>query len=140
MDNRFVMTFARPEFVRAISLDHWRFAPRKRWAWLHRVAWWFLRKTGGVSNAMKETVEYKQIVIDRQRVSEQIMAAIDELHIAHIKPMRVYMGPDQFDEAMMEMRGGYTFDVRMGYNREIFGLPVTVIPWMRGVLIVPENR
>lgn len=139
MENRIVMTFARPEFGRMVSFDDWHFAPRKWWSWLHKAAWWFLRKTGGVSNATKHTVEYKQIVIDRQRVAEQIMAAIDELHIGHKKPGRVYMGPDQFNEAMTELRDHYRFSVRMGYNREIFGLPVTIIPWMRGILIVPEG-
>lgn len=137
MDNRFVMTFARPEFVRMVSFDKWHFSPRKWWVWLHKAAWWFLRKTGGVSNAIKDTVEYKQIVIDRQRVADQIIAAMEEMHILHIKPARVFMGPEQFDEAMMEVGRDYNFEILMGHDRRMFGLPVTVVPWMRGILVVP---
>jgi hypothetical protein len=140
MENRFVMRFARPEHVRFVSQNEWAFEPRKRWAWLHKAAWWFLRKTVGVSNAIKDRVDYKEVVIDRNRVADQICRAMDEMHIQHIRPGEVFMGPDMFDAAMMELRSSYEFQVEMGYNRTMFGLPVTVVPWMRGVLVVPERR
>lgn len=140
MENKFVMRFARPENVRFVSQDEWSFEPRKRWAWLHKAAWWFLRKTGGVSNAIKDRVYYKEVVIDRKRVVDQVLQAIEEMGIQHIRPREVFMGPDMFDKAMIELRSSYDFSVSMGYDQTMFGLPITVVPWMRGVLVVPERR
>jgi hypothetical protein len=134
------LVFHRPEPMEFVSADKWKFTPAKRWAWLHRAAWWFLSKTNGISNAIDSKTTYKEVVINRKRITDRIMQAIDELHIANIRPAEVFMGPEEFDEAMHEMRDSYSFSVQMGFNRELFGLLITIIPWMRGIVIVPERR
>lgn len=140
MDNQIRLVFHRPELMEFVSADKWTFAPQKRWSWLHRAAWWFLRKTKGVSNAIDCKTTYKEVVINRKRVADRIMQTIDELNIANIRPAEIFMGPDEFDEAMHEMRDSYSFSVQMGLDRKLFDLPVTIIPWMRGIVIVPNRR
>jgi hypothetical protein len=140
MDNQIRLVFHRPQVTEFISVNKWKFAPTKRWAWLHRAAWWFLKKTSGVNNAIECKTTYKEVVIDNKLIAERIMQTINELNIANIRPAEIFMGPDEFSEAMYEMRDSYSFSVPMGYNREIFGLRVTIIPWMRGMVVVPERR
>ncbi len=140
---RIEMALYRPETTPFVSLDDWHFEPRKWWRPLQRAAWWFLRKTGGVNNAIKDKTEYRRIVIDTAKVGETIMQAIHEANMAHIRPNKVYMGPAQIDGLMSDpdyfrSMAPQQFDVRMGFNRSVFGLPVQVVPWMDGVLVVAE--
>lgn len=134
------MTFHRPETTMVAVSDQWRFKPVKRWVWLQKAAWWFLGKTGALSLGYEPKTTYKQVVIDKRGVREAILAAIHEMEISMVRPAHVYIGPDEIRSLTLEMRdyAAFSFDIQMGYNREIFGLPVTVIPWMRGVLVVPQ--
>ncbi len=137
------MTFMRPETVSYVSADEWCFEPVKRWRPMQRLAWWFLRKTGGVSNAIKDRADYRRIVIDTKKVGDAIMRAMHEAQMARLRPSKVFMGPAQVDGLMSDpdyFRSmlPQNFEVRMGFNREVFGLPVTVVPWMDGVLVLAE--
>lgn len=137
MNKTIRMAFHRPEIARTVDLDKWSFAPVKKWAWLHRAAWWFLGKTGALSNTVSEKISYKEIVIDKDSVSETILRAMDEMSIMNVRPSSVLMGPEHFDKALYEMRDTYSFTIEMGYHRKIYGLPVTIVPWMRGVVVMP---
>lgn len=136
MSNIIRMVFHRPETTSFKSKTDWNFKPVKRWSWLHKMSWWFLRKTGALQNADIECTEYREIIIDRKEVSETIFSAMNEMNIGHIRPKAIYMGPESFRQALHE-RDSYGFTLSMGHNYEMFDLPVTVIPWMRGVVVVP---
>lgn len=138
MRNHITMAFQRPEHISYVSMDEWAFTPQKRWRWLHQAAWWFLRKTKGVGNMVKDRTEYRTVTINAKNVADTIVRSMKELHIAHMRPKQVFMGPSQIDELHADPRfyDPLRFTAPVGFNRKVFGLPVTVVPWMDGVLVV----
>ena len=56
-------------------------------------------------------------------------------------PSRLLIGAEDFEELMHEKEISESMTFRANYydHQEIVGLKVTVIPWMRGVLVLPKE-
>lgn len=73
---------------------------------------------------------------------------LDDLHFQHAR-LRIYIGPDEYPElmALSEFRGMRLTtlhgQIETKAGRQHYGewhnIPITVIPWMIGVLIVKED-
>ena len=120
--------------------DRYQYMPKKGWAWLQRVCFWFLGRIG--CNPFDEVVAYSRHRIDTQNlvkaIHEQHSGLLDMYHA--VKAERLLIGSEDFARLMgaPEIQNMMSFHAAYANGRAIFGMKVTVIPWMSGVLIVPR--
>jgi hypothetical protein len=102
--------------------------------------WKYLHKKGALTNFIDVEEKISVIRIDEDKLYKQINLALGGLYSVDYKIKKIYMGPDVFQECLHEKTdlGAHplNFDVTLHKDREIFGIPVEVIPHMKGILIV----
>jgi hypothetical protein len=139
--------FHRERHVTVVEKDRWTFTPKGRLQFLQRWAWKLLLKTGGISNFIGERVEYRRINFDGKSALDKIMSARSATFEMHRDPAHLLIGAETFaeimgDPAMRDMAmcaSGPSFKGEMGFGRRIFDLPVTVVPWMQGLVLLDER-
>lgn len=114
------------------------------YVWLQKACIWILRKIGARATYTEAT--FNRIGFDADEFVTALFAQHDYIveEFNYVKPSKLYIGPDEFTELTNspELRDLYTFrtsyDVSNGQGRypEVIGLKVTVIPWMKGILVV----
>ena len=125
-------------YVTEVLPDHFTYLPGCGWLWVQKVCFWALRKIG--CNASAERAVVTTQTIDADRVVEALFRQAEVVSLlGRERPSEVYMGPDDYMELMGDpwVVGQATF--RGQYNRsrfEVAGLNVTVLPWMKGLLVV----
>lgn len=125
--------------------DAFIFEPTGRIAWVQKLAYKFLKKTGALHQAYKPEATITRHVIDSDKFVEKILRQKYELFNGfHRDGGRVLIGSDDYAELMNspEVVGSYfdfSANLHIGRHgrREILGLQVEVIPWMRGILVMP---
>ena len=152
-DQRIVMRFVERVGVEMIPTTAYDIKFTKRWRWIQRLCWWILLKTKGTHPHFDERQLVKSVVIDKDKaVSEIVRLAEDQLsRFRYERPQKILMGGAQFSRFMTEdvsSMSRFTFDVnlvrtkprtlddRYGTGMEMFSVPVDVIPWMDGVLVL----
>lgn len=110
-------------------------APR----WWDRPRWWLVKLLGG-SNPY-ETCKVTRIPIDEKRFEEQLFKQRESL-FRHFnrEPKTLLIGAEDYEQMMDSptILGAFRFEASYHYGRnEIYGLTINVIPWMRGVLVMP---
>lgn len=143
--NRIDMVFHEPLNVLRDVPDAYRIEPTGRWRYFHRAAWWLLRKTGAVTKHQEWATEYRRVSFDTDRAMERIFKARSHLFMGRReRPAKVLIGAEDMAELMQDAAftdaaqygRGISFTSHMWFNREVFGLPVAVVPHMRGVLVL----
>lgn len=123
----------------SILHDRWEFTSRN---WISTLCWRILQKMHCLRNAIEHTATITLYQINPKSVTDAIFKQMVSLDILHIKPKHVYMSYEMLDECLYEARKldnpfqYINFDIKMGFNQEIYGLPVTVVPHMTGMLVV----
>ena len=120
-----------------VSLRSFPIVPRYRW-W-DRFRWWLVRKLGGEDpNA---TVKIVRVLINEDKFLDAIYKQRRELiGVFHRQPTRLLIGAEDYAELMATEISTQSFRFDISANRgrpTIFGLTVEVIPWMRGLLVMP---
>lgn len=131
------------ESLRWIILeDAWSVRKDFRWAWQTKLAHWLFRKIG--DNARAPSVEVQRIVIDPADVMQKILAQRGAMIDMNREPRRLLIGADDFAEMMKTARPPEAFEIMGEYykgdgrgGRRVYGLQIEIIPWMRGVLVMP---
>lgn len=113
--------------------------------WLQRLCLWTLRKLG--CHASLETVKIERHVIGRkgERFTDAILRQADNLLDFNRQPARLLIGAEDYAKLMGEptFETGFNFhtEYNIGNGRgrrpTVCGLTVEVIPWMRGMLVMP---
>ena len=111
-----------------------------RLGWLHRLLWRALLRMGAIKVNTEETIKVYRVLIDEEALFDRVRANLDAILRRGETPKEILLGPDTFSEMMNspELRGynaPFSFDMRYGYNKSLYGLPVHVLPWMEGVLV-----
>lgn len=135
-DNIVSMHYLRDKTV-YVPTDAKRFVPKGRFAFLQKWLWSWLVKMGALEDHMDQTVKVEKIEFRKKDFADRLLDAYGAC-FPNKQPTHVYMGPAEFEELMF-MNCNYIqldFDVKIGYDRKMFGLPVTVVPHMKGCLIV----
>ena len=125
------------------------FKPAGRFQWLQRLAWLALVK---LSDSRRIDFIHERIVIDRDKLLsdgkllDAISSQITEIYRQYnVRGARLLIGAEDFHrlQSMPECRQkisfGIEFSMRDGRHDFIFGLSVQVIPWMRGMLVMPPE-
>jgi hypothetical protein len=122
--------FDRPDAF-ALRLD-------QKWPWLQRVCIAILRKLGAYD--IGETVKIERSTIDAPTFMERLFKQQSNItQFFNVRPTRLLIGSEDYAELMREAvtTGQFNFRAEYGIGREICGLKVEVVPWMRGVLVLP---
>ncbi len=122
--------------------DAYSFAPSGPAQWLQRLAWRFLRWAGALQQArdLKVTTtrhvvrpdEFMEALYEQQRGLFQMLGKHGQ---------RLLIGSDDYSRMMGDpdiwKAGRFDFVGQVSTPREIMGLKIEVIPWMRGILVMP---
>lgn len=121
--------------------DAWSLRADFRWKWMRRFALWVIQKIG--VNARHPVVEVERMLVDPPTIMEKLFAQHRALLQMDREPKRLLIGAEDFAELMRqpEMRHHFTIDCEYmkggrGGHR-VIGLAVEVVPWMRGLLVMP---
>ena len=121
--------------------DAWSLRKDFRWKWMERFARWLIRKIG--VNAREPVVEVERIVVDPDDIMKKLFAQRHAWLDMNEEPKRLLIGSEDFAQLMQHKEMHHHFTVDCEYykggrdGRRVMGLQVEVIPWMRGVLVMP---
>jgi hypothetical protein len=113
------------------------------WLWVQKLAIWVLRKLGCF--AIQEDAIITRHRFDGNTLLEAIMAQHSEvMNIYHRHGERLLIGFEEFRDLLgTEMREPRSFAMQYRWHEKngytVCGLKVTVIPWMKGILVVPRE-
>lgn len=126
----------------AISYDNtmaFQFRTDRPYPWLQKICFFVLRKLRAFYYAEKVTIE--RHVIDSTTFMERLFKQREEMAKSfNIIPSKLLIGADDYAEMMHEVATTqmFSFNAQFLFNKEIIGLTVEVIPWMRGCLVMPK--
>jgi hypothetical protein len=121
--------------------DAFKFKPKGRAQWLQRLAWKFLNWLGAMDQAYEPKTTVQRHVIDADKFVDLILKQRRALFDGFRKDgQRLLIGAEDYRELMGEISAinhHFEFQAEIGMNRRIMGLNVEVVPWMRGVILMP---
>lgn len=118
--------------------DAYEFRKDRPARWLQSVCLWVLRKLGAFYQ--RDTVTIERHVLQAKTFMERLFKQRAEIaSLLNREPKVMLIGSDDYFELMNEpaIHQSFVFDAEYGKDRRILGLEVRVIPWMRGVLVMP---
>lgn len=132
--------------------ERFEFNKKSRFHWLQRALLWGLAKLR--CHAVDDRVIVTRQVIHRQDFIDYIARQQRELLDLHYhRGSRVLIGAQDFEEIMHSKEIHQMFTFRVDYatyhksdrpwaephRRELCGMLITVVPWMKGILVLPKE-
>lgn len=142
MDAPRTVEFVAHERITAMvpMLDAFKFAPSGRARWLQRLAWRFLQWRGALAQAYEPKTTIRRHTIDADRFIERVFKQKRALLEGFNRDgQRLLIGSEDYFDLMGELsiNEHFSFTAQVGYDRQLVGLKVEVIPWMRGAVVMP---
>lgn len=107
--------------------------------WWDKPRWWLVRLLGG--SCPLDTIKVTRVPVNgktfAERLFKQRRALMDQFRR---EPTTLWMGGEDYEELMHSpaVRESFTMHSEFHYGRrEVYGLTVKVIPWMRGAVVMP---
>ena len=122
--------------------DAYRFNEWAGWVPVQRLCFWLLRKIGAF--AYVDTVKTSTHVLDTDKFMENVdRQRRGLLDMYDLYGERLLIGVEEYQD-FMSNNAEYIREFSFGttYNKgqfQICGMEVTVIPWMKGVLVLPKG-
>lgn len=146
------VTYARIEHIKTpkTRFDLFEFRPKRGWVWLQRICFKILRWIGAYHEEVIHTfTRHKEENSDLMaHLLKQNIGWLEWIYRSDSRGYRprIYCGPEQQASLMRLVNFHHmspvTFDCSSVTRDESrvkwHGIPVTVIPWMEGAIIVPE--
>lgn len=108
--------------------------------WLQKACFFILGKLR--AHYVGESVAIERHVVNGATFMERLLKQRAELEgLFNRRPARLLIGAEDYAQMMREVVSSmpFSFSAEYGHRREILGLTVEVIPWMRGILVMPER-
>lgn len=115
--------------------------------WLSRLGQWVAVKLKFENAADHAAI--KRYVIDKRKVTKYIVEQMRYLEQFWArKPRRVFMGPEALSEILGDaspLNHMVTFPISFEAwqpttGTQVYGLMVTVVPWMKGAIVMPDDE
>ena len=109
-------------------------------AWLQKTCFFVLRKLRAFY--IGETMTIERHTLDARSFIDRLFKQQEGIkQFFNMRPTRLLIGAEDYAELMHEAAATqmFSFNAEYGYGREILGMTVQVIPWMRGCLVMPAN-
>lgn len=106
--------------------------------WWNRFRWWLVKLLGGENPY--ETVKVERVTFNTEDFMEKLFVQQEELVKSFNRhPKELLIGADDFERLMCTKTVTDMFAFNASYNHgpKVCGLKVKVIPWMRGMVIMP---
>lgn len=123
--------------------DSFQLRRDRGWVWVQKIAIWILRKLG--CYAVQKELKLTRHVVNTDSLIEALYKQQGEMFKCyHYRGERLLIGPEEFRELTGEDLK-YPTSMRLSYNWQegaeatVCGLKVTIVPWMKGLLVVPGN-
>lgn len=114
-------------------------------AWLGRACFWLIKKIGGEFERKVPTIYYTELMLDLGKIADAILDSEDAVYrIWHEGLTYVLVGHQELlDLQKLEhsiLRLDFTPDFRGKGDRisVLNGLRVILVPWMKGVVVLPD--
>lgn len=126
-----------------------------RWSKIQKLCWWVLKKTSCLVPHFDKSQLVTEVAIDREKATREIVRmAAGQLNLMTGKrPQRILLGRQQFYEIAtteVDIRYSFEFCIELAEPSRVerdpwgqytsrlrlFSLPVQVVPWMDGVLVL----
>ncbi len=114
-------------------------------AWLGRACFWLIKKIGGEFERKLPTIEYTELELDLKQLADAILDSKDAVYrIWHEGLTYVLVGHRELlDLRKLEhsiLRLDFAFDFKGKGDRAavLNGLHVILVPWMKGVVVLPD--
>lgn len=125
----------------AWASDKYEYLPDRGWKWLQRLAIGVLRWLGCYSQI--ETTDYKTHMV---RPNDFIQAICEQrrelMSLYRLEGERLLIGSEEYFDLMKQqdqrMYDSFSFTAQYSYAKQIMGMKVTVVPWMKGILVMPK--
>ena len=125
----------------------WEFEFSGIWKWLQLWCFWFLKWSKSAQPFLDRRQLVTEVVIDKEKVVRLIIAeAIEQIYKTNNKPRRIYIGRKQIESLLSDphnlpylMAKPVDFEVELAKSKagyDLFNVPVEIIPWMDGILVV----
>ncbi len=122
--------------------DSFAFREDKKYWWVQKTCFWILKKIGAYNQ--EQTFSYKKFTIDPQSFMERLFRQKSYItEEFNVKPSKLFIGDEDFSEMMSskEIRQSLSFNATYNFNigneTKVMGLKVSIIPWMRGIIVMP---
>lgn len=118
----------------------------KKYKWLQRLCFFILGKIGAWNQ--EKTVKYTRITFKTDDFMKAIFTQKDELaRWFNRDGIKILIGGEDFQKLMhsemirdsFRFHASYHFGCGKG-RYQIYGLDATVIPWMKGILVLPKEE
>lgn len=135
------MAFEEATYDSILRWNAWVVEPTGKWKWFQKKAWQFLNSRGAVKPYHEQMVSYTRVDLNPDKILETVMRAREHLFNIGKRPTQVLIGAEDVsqlmsDPSIMQMSSPVTLSGEAGYGREIYGLPLTIIPHMKGCLVL----
>ena len=121
-----------------IVKDQFEFRKDKKYHRLQRVLFWILAKIDCCVRS--EKVYFERHIIDSTNFMDNLFAQNGELvGIYSMEGKTLLIGPKEYSEMTgnPEVRQVFEFPTEYYLNGRVMGMSIKVIPWMKGMLVVP---
>lgn len=109
--------------------------------WWDKPRWWLVRLLGG--QCPHDTVKVIRVPVHGKTFMERLWKQRRVLvESFRREPTTLWMGAEDYEALMSSpaVRQEFTVHASFNYGRqEVYSLTVRVIPWMRGILVMPSS-
>ena len=133
--------------------EHFQLRNDRPHVWLQKAAIWVLRKLGCYAYLDEQIITKK--IIDTHDISKKIVESMKgAVEYAHYEGRHLLVGYEEFQE-LAQMEYDRPFSIKVPYyfttsktpadygppeyETRVYQMKVTVIPWMKGVLVLPKD-
>jgi hypothetical protein len=124
--------------------DRFEFRSDKRFNNVQKILFWLLKKIGAYAKC--ESVSFERHVFKSNDFIDALFKQYDDLGVFYYKHgERLLIGSEDYSRLMSnpEIQQMVSFEApyRIGERSRIFicNMKVTIIPWMKGILVLPRN-
>ncbi len=123
---------------------HSRLLPGKI-AWLERACFWLIRKLGGEFERRVPTIYYTELMLDLGKIADAILDSEDAIYRIWHKGLRyVLVGQQELldlrklEHSILRLDFAPNFKGKGDRASVLNGLHVILVPWMKGVVVLPD--
>lgn len=128
------------EEIRSVRPDHWTFTPHGRLASLYRAVLRWMARHGHLSQAFNHEVKLTRHVIRPDNFMHALSVQREEVfRQLNREAKTLIIGLDDYRELMNDpcLQSYIDFPARFQVDFQLFGLTVKVVPWIRGMVVLP---
>ncbi len=123
-----------------LCLDTFQLRSDRSLVWLQKICFLILKKIKAYT--INQETSFKRHCIKPGKFMETLFRQKESIRATfNLRPKDLFIGSEDYQELMggEEINNIINFHSEYNIGREIMGLRVTIVPWMRGIIVVPPH-